>query len=121
MIVPQDQIRSLFIFFVYNLDLLSILHCFFVFLLFFFGFVSFFFVLFFFFFFFFFFFVFFFFFYFRFFFFFFYFFLFFFFFFLYFYTLPLALCKKFNNFSALSASQLSLSTLCKNTQHLSLA
>src|SRR5260364_115222 len=28
MIIVQDQIRSLFIFFVYNLDLLSLLHCF---------------------------------------------------------------------------------------------
>src|SRR5260364_198167 len=36
MIIVQDQIRSLFIFFVYNLDLLSLLHCFFVFALFFF-------------------------------------------------------------------------------------
>ena len=41
MIIVQDQIRSLFIFFVYNLDLLSLLHCFFIFALFFFCYVSF--------------------------------------------------------------------------------
>src|SRR5260364_411322 len=35
MIIVQDQIRSLFIFFVYNLDLLSLLYCFFIFALFF--------------------------------------------------------------------------------------
>src|SRR5260363_154030 len=33
--IVQDQIRSLFIFFVYNLDLLSLLHCFFIFVCFF--------------------------------------------------------------------------------------
>src|SRR5260363_410352 len=102
-IIVQNQIRSLFIFFAYNLDLLSILHCFFIFvfvLIFLVRFISFNFVL---------------------------------FFFIFFYLLLFNLFYfifttntnpnfwKSNDLSKLCASQLSLLKLCKNTQLLSLA